>query len=550
MERTINEVLRSTTLDYVQSLDTSAGIDTTHIEAELLEKICIAFEIENSNKEKKRHWKIPTTLSFAQIADIMANLYPICRITCAGDNTDPDMDMLAVYQTNGPDEGIYVTSEDAFREIASQFNYNLTKKEFMEIMTAIRQNVPRKTRCLDRDLVAVNNGIFNYATKTLEPFDPDKVFITKSRVNYNPNVRNPVIHNNDDNTDWDVESWMESLSDDSEIVDVLWEILGAIIRPNVRWNKSAWLYSEQGNNGKGTLCELMRQLCGAGSYASIPLANFSKDFMLEPLTRASAIIVDENNVGTFIDQAAELKAVITNDVIAINRKFKTVIPYQFYGFMVQCLNEFPRVKDRSDSFYRRQLFIPMTKCFTGQERKYIKDDYLHRTDVLEYVLNRVLNMDYYSLSEPDSCKAVLNSYKTFNDPIREFFEELEDEFVWDLLPFKFLYDLYLSWFKKNSPSGSPQGRNTFIKDLMMILRDNQHWFCPGPDTRIRTNNRMDKPEPLILTYDLRDWQNKNYKGNDVNMICQPTNMASAYRGIQRNTAIHVVPLTDHDATTG
>src|SRR5699024_9279895 len=101
-----------------------------------------------------------------------------------------------------------------------------------------------------------------------------------------------------------------------------------------------------------------RQLCGSGSYASIPLADMGKDFMLEPLTRASAIIVDENDVGTFIDKAANLKAIITHDVIQMNRKFKAPIAYQFYGFMVQCLNELPNVKDKSDSFFRRQLFVP------------------------------------------------------------------------------------------------------------------------------------------------------------------------------------------------
>lgn len=116
----------------------------------------------------------------------------------------------------------------------------------------------------------------------------------------------------------------------------------------------------------------MRKLCGKGTYASIPLSDMSKDFMLEPLTRATAIIVDENDVGTYIDKAANLKAIITGDTIAINRKFKQAISYQFKGFMVQCLNEMPRIKDKSDSFYRRQLFIPFTKCFTGEERKYIK----------------------------------------------------------------------------------------------------------------------------------------------------------------------------------
>lgn len=97
---------------------------------------------------------------------------------------------------------------------------------------------------------------------------------------------------------------MQDLFDDSEIVDLMWKILGAIVRPNVPWGKSAWFYSESGNNGKGTLCELMRQLCGENSYAAISLADMGKDFMLEPLIRAVAVIVDENDVGTYIDKAA------------------------------------------------------------------------------------------------------------------------------------------------------------------------------------------------------------------------------------------------------
>lgn len=195
----------------------------------------------------------------------------------------------------------------------------------------------------------------------------------------------------------------------------------------------------------------MRKLCGKGTYASIPLSDMSKDFMLEPLTRATAIIVDENDVGTYIDKAANLKAIITGDTIAINRKFKQAISYQFKGFMVQCLNEMPRIKDKSDSFYRRQLFIPFTKCFTGEERKYIKQDYLKRTEVLEYVLYRVLNMNYYELDTPQTCQDALNEYKQFNDPVRQFMSEIMSQLVWDLVPFTFLYELYCAWYEP-SPS--------------------------------------------------------------------------------------------------
>lgn len=205
----------------------------------------------------------------------------------------------------------------------------------------------------------------------------------------------------------------------------------------------------------------MRNLVGDGSHTSIPLSDFGKDFALEPLVRANAIIVDENDVGTFIDKAANLKSIVTNDVIQINRKYRMPIAYQFFGLMVQCLNEFPLVKDKSESFYRRQLFVPFSKSYTGMERKYIKGDYLQRQDVLEYVLWRVLHVagsstpgSYYELSEPDATQVVLGEYKETNDPVRSFWEEFKTEFVWALLPFPFLYDLYKSWFAKVSPSGA------------------------------------------------------------------------------------------------
>lgn len=314
--------------------------------------------------------------------------------------------------------------ENDLKKIIVRLNNSITQRGINEVLNKIKLDASNVYPCTEPNLIAVNNGIFDFDTKTLLPFTPDKVFLTKSKVNYNPNAKNITIHNPDDGTDWDVESWMNDLSDDKEVVEVLWQILGAIIRQNVPWGKSAWFYSESGNNGKGTLCELMRQLCGEGSYKSIKLEDMGKEFLLEPLVGASAIIVDENDVGTYIDKAANLKAIVTGDVIQINRKFKQPISFRFRGFMVQCLNEMPRVKDKSDSFFRRQLFIPFTKCFTGAERKYIKQDYLKRTEVLEYVLYKVLNMNYYELSTPDVCKDALEEYKEFNDPILQFVNEI------------------------------------------------------------------------------------------------------------------------------
>ena len=528
-----NEIIRSVTQEYLADIDPKNAPAPPIIERDLIDKVNASFTLENTGRAPGNKIVLLKKLTCTQIAQVMLKLNRVVRIAPAGKNTDPDYDLLAVYCDEGEDEGIYLTSDSSFSRIARSYNYDLTTNDFKEVRAALMDGAPRTYRCDDKDLIAVKNGVFDYHSKTLRPFSPNLVFLSKSQVEYDANAINPVITHPGDKTVWDVESWMSSLSDDPEIVELLWEILGAIIRPHVRWNKSAWFYAEQGNNGKGTLCELMRNLTGPAAYASIPINDFGKEFLLEPLTRASAIIVDENDVGTFVDKAANLKAIITNDVISMNRKHKTPIAFQFWGFMVQCLNEFPRIKDKSDSFYRRQLFVPFTKCFTGVERKYIKNDYLRRDDVLQYVLKRVLHMDYYSLSEPLATQLVLAEYKQFNDPVRAFFQEFEDQFVWDLLPFPFLYDLYRAWFSQTSPSGSPVGRNIFIKDLVSIVTQSQTWYCTDKELKIRPSTKLSKPEPLVIEYELKDWTNKTYTGSTVAQRALPYPLKANYRGLLR-----------------
>ena len=159
--------------------------------------------------------------------------------------------------------------------------------------------------------------------------------------------------------------------------------------------------------------------------------------------RVSAIITDENDTSTYLDDASALKSIITGDPFQINRKFKDPRALRFRGFMTQCVNAYPRLRDRSESMYRRLLVVPFNKRFEGHERKYIKNDYLYRQDVLEYVLFHVLHdMDYYELSTPEVCVAALNEYRMVNDPVRDFCEDILPQASWDLLPWTFLHDLY------------------------------------------------------------------------------------------------------------
>lgn len=528
---TLNNILRLHTNVYVSQIDPDNPPTPQKIEEDILGAVKQSITADNACLPKEQRIKAPTKLNPKQIADIMLKIHWIRRVACAGINADPTYDILAIYDS---EKGIYDTDEDAIKRVAQQYNYSATPKELNDVIEIIRINATRVQRTEDRDLIAVNNGIFNFVTKQLLPFSPEYVFLCKSKVNYNPLAYNVIIHNDEDNTDWDVESWMNDLSDDPEVVQLLWEILSAINRPMVSWNKSAWFIATSGCNGKGTLCELMRNLVGEGSYVSIPLADFSKDFALEPLIRASAIIVDENDVGTYLDKVGNLKAVITNDVVSINRKFKVPISFRTRGFMVQCLNEYPRIKDKSESVYRRQLYVPFEKTFLGNERKYIKDDYLHRDDVLEYVLYKTLNMSHYKLSHPKSCQLVLDEYKAMNDPIRMFMDEILHQCVWDLLPYSFLYSLYCSYMRRYNPNGIVEGKNTFIADVKKLIKDDRKKYIEWDVTNGQTRpcKKMDTPEHLIAQYNLLDWKNPTYTGGDLDKICTPM-LATKYEGLLR-----------------
>lgn len=537
---TYNQILRSCAETYIARIKASDGPLPLpeDMEGDLLANIQIEVDDVNESLPKGvRKMKRPEHLENITIATLINEFYHVKRIVWGKSDGEND-GLLSIYQEDGENKGIYVSSETTFAKIARQFHHNISDHDVDTVYAILKELAEITPATKDPDLIAVNNGIFNYQTKELLEFSPDYVFIAKSNVNYNPKATNVIIHNDEDNTYWDVESWMADLSDDPEIVNLLWQVVGAVLRPHVRWDKAACFYSESGSNGKGTLCALMRNLCGSKRVASISFADFEKDFMLEPLTRASAIIVDENDTNCYIKSAGNIKSVITGDTFQLNCKYKAPITFGFSGLMVQCINNLLKFADKSESHYRRFLMIPFTKCFTGQERKYIKADYLKRSEVLEYVVYRVLNMsyDHHAWEDgklPQACIDLWDEYKEYNDPVRQFLNEMLPELVWDLIPWNFLYDLYKAWFKRNNPSGQVQSKNSFSKDVKHILLKNSEWkVIERNDSPQRVGNRMDKTELLIYEYNLTDWMDPVYKGPDINKICQPV-LKNTYRGLLR-----------------
>ena len=321
-------------------------------------------DVEEYNMAVKSGKKrVPQRLDFDDVAIILMSLYIFKNIQMTERKEDT---MLSVYVGDKESEkyGIYNTNTKYMFEVMERIAPNFKNKDMKDVLDKIERSVETIEPNRDRHIFAVENGIYNQKTKELKPFSPDFVFLTKIPVPYKDNPQNPIIVASD-GYKWDVESWIEDImSDDKDSATLIWQVIADCLQPNHSRHKSIWFYSEKGNNGKGTVGQLIKNLVGRGNYSSLSVSDFNHEFLKETLLGVAANISDENDVDIFIDSVKDYKASITGDDININRKYEKPLRVQFFGANIQMMNGLPKTKDRSDSFYRRLILVPFLKSFT------------------------------------------------------------------------------------------------------------------------------------------------------------------------------------------
>ncbi len=443
---------------------------------------------------------------------------------------------LAIYQKHGPNKGVWEISNNplgAFGMLVELYEPTATCNVKKEVFTLVKSRLRIISKCMIPYYVAVNNGVMDVLHKQLLPFNQNLVFTAKIRTNMNFLATNPHIPIDEDNSTWDVDSWLNSLGN-PEFVEGIKEVIQAACLPLAPRDKMCLFYNKSGNNGKGTICQLIRNLLGEESTVSIPLKDFSTRFGLSGLPNAMAVITDENDVSSFNKGNAVLKAVITGDKITIEQKYQDSYDYSFNGLILQCVNDFPNGDDKTGSFKRRLHIITFKHCFTGVQKRYIKDRLIYREDVLEYILKTVLyDMPYRdSFTETESTRTALKLYTLNTNSVVAFLGEVLPECRWDLLPATdFLYEAYKGWYKKNVPSGKVIGRNDFIDELKDYVSTNTDPAFEWEWTdSTRSSGYIDPriPEPLLIQYNITSFYgNMNYRLGYANVV------KSKYSGLKR-----------------
>lgn len=530
-KETLSAALISVTNEYLDSLLKSNSLNIDTLASELIEVLNKKIDEHNVLEAKDEKWKKTPDLPLYVIATVLGRLYTFKCIKWI--DGSKDRDYLGMYQTDGPMKGIYSDDQQLVADVIFKLYEGALPKEIDVIIQLIKRKSEFVMISENPNYVPLENGIWDYEKRELIDFSPDIVLTKKSPVRFNPNAQDVSITMPDGvvfTTEW----FFDSLTDDEDVKKLLFEIIGAGLRPYHPWNRTIIPYNNSGNNGKGTYCSLLENIYG--STSALSFSQFARPELLECLITSNAVICHENSVKNFNSNAEAIKACITGDKITINRKYEKPLSFRYRGLIVECCNDLPKFQDTSESWYRRFLPIPFTKCFTGAERKYIKEDYLKRPEVLEYLVKKVLldMPQYYSLSCPAACDELLEKYKKYNDTTRQFIADViteNDDLAWSFYPYEFLYDCYQSWMRKKNPGGKLIMESQFQEALRNVLVN-----CEKPEWKVHKGKilktQKDTWEPLIHEYELTRWSYCS-RGNVVGEAKKTFFAKNDYRGIAR-----------------
>lgn len=381
------------------------------------------------NEQKAKGGDAPKSIPPLETAKIMYGLLMIIKL----DNVEG---LLGVYN---PESGIYETSEKFFHRLIYWIEPTYSQARSKEVLFKLETLSEVKAQTTKPYLIPVANGIFNKKTQKLEPFSPKHIFTSTIATKYNPQAKPPDIKG------WNIDKWFsELMSDDDELVQLLWQIISASTNGNYSYRKGVWFVGK-GNDGKGTVQSLIMNLIGRENVASVKAEQFSERFALSQVVGKTCIIGDDSQVN-YLDNAGNYFSVITGDPVPIEAKGKTPTLAVFNKLIIQSANFLPKFRNKSNGTYRRMLIVPFNKSYTAETDNWkIKDDYIKRHEVLEYVLKKALSLNFDRFIEPKATKELLEEFKKSNDTIMGFVSEPFAELVSDFLPTTFITAYYKAW---------------------------------------------------------------------------------------------------------
>ena len=514
-------------------------------------------------KESDDSWKIVAVAKILSKLDLVRLIFE-----------DKEPYMVIYNDKNGLYEVVSSADDVAFCKLVYECVASAKKNTRAEILNKLKIYVANESgyskQTVDNRYEMYGDCVWDYEKMEKISFEDAKargfIFTRKaSWTNINLNATtSPIWHDAVNNRDMTFDDIItEWLGNDRDKVCAVWDAMHGTLRPHhTGFQMAVYVVDTRtaGSNGKSTLAKFMIGLIGGTAYVdTTPLSRMDKkkNFSLSGLLNKSALISPEDDTNPHIASCNNFKALAVNDPITIEQKYKNPVTMILYIHLWLTCNGFPNLDDKSDSITRRMFFIDFSTHYPDEKKNDDIMRFLDRTDVKEYVLNKLVHMNLNKYTLYPFQLALNNEFKEATNPVVTFLNDLTslenrdfygDNNHWDMYPYEFLYNLYNDWYMNEFKNCvSKIKKSEFIMRVETWCRSNTNgWDCTKSSRETdkiakvyASYSYLNNPEYFIKEFmyenrtNLTRYISNNYSGADDNKKYKPSGMPLRFTGIYR-----------------
>jgi len=292
----------------------------------------------------------------------------------------------------------------------------------IEVVKYLETKLYQADPILDRNpnILNVANGVIDMqdwrdtGVLTLHPHSPKYLSSIRVPVIYNPNADCPAIR----------KFLSEVLPPDCQ--DLILEIIGHLLFPDFRFQK-AFMLTGAGANGKSVLLDLIGNFIGHKNSSSVSLQDLSDNRFRAAELTGKLINICPDISSKLLDDSAIFKALVTGDLITVERKGQNPFQVKNTARLLFSANEIPRSKDNTYSFFRRWTVLSFTASFPAGDPR--RDENLLEKIITSEEMSGLLNvaLEGYArlcynrkFTESATTQKALEKYQIENDTVRQF----------------------------------------------------------------------------------------------------------------------------------
>lgn len=329
-------------------------------------------------------------------------------VTCGLGSTDG---RLYVYETGLwiPDDGRILAT------LTTILGNRYRKSHATNAIDIIRTSeIPRISCEPVPDHINVRNGMIDWRTRELLPYNPEYRSTVQLPVDYDPDAACPRFD--------------QFLADvlPADCIAFMWELIAYTIYSGNPFHIAVLLYGK-GRNGKGTLIRVLKRLLGERNVSSVTLYE-----LVENRFRAACLYGKLANLagdldGRWLDNTATFKAMTGGDTIQGEFKYGAVFDFTPWALPFYSMNKPFSSADSSEGWWARWTVVPFPNSFYGRENRNL-DRELQTGDELRGILARAVDalpalLARGRLQEPASVREAKKQFIASSDTLRHFVDE-------------------------------------------------------------------------------------------------------------------------------